>query len=106
MSEAAEKDLNWYFSQALTRPGYPILDVRWKHGGKKLTLDIAQTQKPDWGMYRIPNLELLVDGKLVRVDIAGPKTHKVIERIGKKPSRVEVDPNGWWLLKSTVRSEK
>lgn len=107
MSEAAEKDLNWYFSQALTRPGYPILDVRWKHGGKKLTLDIAQTQKPDWGMYRIPNLELLVDGKLVRVDIAGPKTHKVIEGIGKKPSRVEVDPNGWWLLKTnTVSGER
>ena len=76
MSEAAGKDLDWYFRQALTQPGYPILDVRWKHRGKKLTLDIAQTQKPEWGTYRIPNLELLIDGKPVRVDVDGPKTHR------------------------------
>jgi aminopeptidase N len=106
MSEAAGRDLDWYFRQALTQPGYPILDVRWKRGGKKLTLDISQTQKPEWGSYRIPNLELRVDGQLVRVDVEGPKTHKVIEGIRRKPSRVEVDPTGWWLLKSTVRGDK
>jgi len=106
MSETAGRDLDWYFHQALTQPGYPILDVRWKHGGKKLTLDISQTQKPEWGTYRIPNLELLVDGKPVRVDVNGRKTHAVIEGIGKKPTKVGVDPNGWWLLKTTVRGEK
>lgn len=106
MSDAAGRDLDWYFRQALTQPGYPILDVRWKHGGKKLTLDIAQIQKPEWGSYRIPNLELRVDGQTVRVDVEGPTTRKVIEGIRRKPSRVEVDPNGWWLLKSTVRGEK
>ena len=106
MSEAAGKDLDWYFRQALTQPGYPILDVGWKHGGKKLTLDITQTQKAEWGAYRIPNLELVVDGKPVRVDVEGPKTRKVIEGIGRRPKTIEVDPNGWWLLKSTVRSEK
>ena len=106
MSDAAGGDLGWYFRQSLEQPGYPILDVRWKHGGKKLTLDITQVQKPEWGTYRIPNLELRVDGQIVRVDVEGPKTHKVIEEIRRKPSRVEVDPNGWWLLKSTVRSER
>jgi aminopeptidase N len=106
MSEAAGKDLDWYFRQSLTQPGYPLLDLRWKHGGKKLTLDIAQTQKPEWGIYRIPNLELLVDGKPVRVEVTGRKTRAVVEGIGQKPGKVEVDPNGWWLLKSTVRSEK
>ena len=106
MSDVAGRELDWYFRQALTQPGYPILDVRWKHGGKKLTLDITQIQKPAWGSYRIPNLELRVDGQLVRVNVEGPKTHKVIEGIRRKPSRVEVDPNGWWLLKSEVRSER
>jgi aminopeptidase N len=106
MSETAGKDLDWYFRQSLTQPGYPILDVHWKHGGKKLTLDITQTQKPEWGSYRIPNLELRVDGQLVRVDVERPNTYKVIEGIRRRPSMVEVDPNGWWLLKSTVRSEK
>jgi aminopeptidase N len=106
MSEAAGRDLDWYFRQALNQPGYPILEVRWKHGGKKLTLDIAQTQKPEWGTYRIPNLELRVDEQLVRVAVEGPKTRKVLEGIGPRPKKIEVDPNGWWLLKTTVKSEK
>jgi aminopeptidase N len=100
MSESAGKELDWYFRQALSQPGYPILDVRWKHKGKKLTLDIAQTQKPEWGTYRIPNLELLVDGKPVRVTVDGRKTRQVIEEISRRPKTVEVDPNGWWLLKT------
>jgi len=100
MSQAAGNDFDWYFRQSLTQPGYPILDVQWKHGGKKLTLDITQTQKPGWGTYRIPNLELSVDGKLVRVGVQGRKTRVVIEGIDRKPKTVEVDPNGWWLLKA------
>jgi aminopeptidase N len=100
MSEAAGKDLDWYFRQALTQPGFPILDVRWKHKGKKLTLDIVQTQKAEWGTYRIPNLELLIDDRPVRVDVEGRKTSKAIEGVNRKPAKVEVDPNGWWLLKT------
>jgi aminopeptidase N len=106
MSETAGKELDWYFRQWLTQPGFPILDVRWKYSGRKLTLDITQAQKAEWGSYRIPNLEILVDGKPVRVDLEGPKTHKVIEGIGRSPTKIEVDPNHWWLLKTTVRSEK
>ncbi len=106
MSQSAGRNLDWYFRQALTQPGYPVLDIRWKHGGKKLTLEIQQTQKAEWGAYRIPNLELLVDGKTVQVDVDGRKTRKVIDGIGRRPSRVEVDPNGWWLLKTTVRGER
>ena len=42
----------------------------------------------------------------VRVDLEGPNTHQVIDGVGRKPKRIEVDPNGWWLLKTTVRSEQ
>jgi aminopeptidase N len=100
MSQTAGKDLDWYFRQALTQPGYPVLDIRWHHKGKKLTLEITQTQKAEWGSYRIPNLQLRVDGQLVRVEVDGPKTHKVIEGIGHRPKKIEVDPTGWWLLKT------
>ena len=77
--------------------------MRWKHKGKKLTLDIAQTQKPEWGTYRIPNLELLVDGKPVRVDVNGRQTHTVVDGIAHRPKKIEVDPRAWWLLKSGER---
>ncbi|HEX7335850.1 MAG TPA: M1 family aminopeptidase [Gemmatimonadales bacterium] len=107
MSQAAGVDLGWYFRQSLEQPGYPILDIRWKHGGKKLTLDITQIQKPEWGAYRIPNLELSVDGKPVRVAVEGRSTRRVIEGIGRKPSRIAVDPHGWWLLKiNSVSGER
>jgi aminopeptidase N len=106
MSRAAGRDLDWYFRQALTQPGYPILDIRWRHKGKKLTLDVAQTQPSEWGTYRIPNLELSIDGKAVRIHVTGRETRQVIDAISKRPKQVEVDPNGWWLLKTTVRGDK
>jgi aminopeptidase N len=106
MAEAGGKDLEWYFREALTQPGYPILDVRWKYGGKKLTLDISQTQKPEWGTYRMPSLEILVDGKPYRITVAGKQTRQVIEGVSQKPKKLEVDPNGWWLLKATVLRSK
>ena len=78
MSRAAGRDLDWYFRQALTQPGYPILDVRWKHSGKTLTLDIGQTQPAEWGTYRIPGLEIAIDGKPVRVDVTGRQTRHIV----------------------------
>jgi aminopeptidase N len=107
MTQAAGKDLDWYFRQSLTQPGYPVLDVRWKHQGKKLTLDIAQTQKPEWGTYRIPNLEILVDGKPFRIDVDGRQARQVIDGVPRKPKKVEMDPNGWWLLQvKSVNGER
>jgi aminopeptidase N len=107
MSQAAGRDLDWYFRQALTQPGYPILEVRWKHSGKQLTLDISQTQPAEWGAYRIPGLEIAIDGKPVRVDLNGRQTRQVVEGISQRPKNIQVDPGGWWLLKAkSVNSER
>jgi aminopeptidase N len=106
MSEEAGQDLDWYFRQALTQPGYPILELKWSHKGKKLTFDISQVQPAEWGTYRIPSLILLVDQTPVRLHIDGRQTRQVVEGIPRKPKVIEVDPRGWWLLKSQVRGEK
>jgi aminopeptidase N len=106
MSQATGRDLEWYFRQALTQPGYPVLDLRWKHKGKRLTLDIAQTQPQGWGAYRIPGLILLVDGTPVRISVDGRQSRQVVDGIGRRPKRIEVDPMGWWLLKATVSGER
>lgn len=100
MSQAAGQDLEWYFRQALSQPGYPILEITAGHKGKKLTLEITQTQPPEWGTYRMPGLEIVVDGRRVRVDVGGRQTRQIIEEIGKKPKKIEVDPDGWWLLRA------
>jgi aminopeptidase N len=107
MSEIAGRDLEWYFRQSLMQAGYPILDLKWKHGGKKLTLDLVQIQKPEWGTYRMPKLELLVDGKSVLIDVDGRQSRKVVDGIGRSPHRIEVDPNGRWLLQvNSVSGER
>ena len=102
MSAATGRDLEWYFLQSLTQPGYPVLDVRWSHSGGKLTLEIRQTQRPEWGTYRLPGLELAVDGKVIRIDVEGRETRTVLDGFPSAPRTVVVDPEGWWLLRSTV----
>jgi aminopeptidase N len=106
MAEAAGRPLDWYFTQALTQPGYPMLDVRWRARGGKLELAVRETQPAAWGDYRIPGLEIAVDGKRHRVDVGGRETRVVIPGIGRAPANVEVDPDAWWLLKATVSEER
>jgi aminopeptidase N len=97
MNKAAGQDLNWYFTQALTQPGYPVLEVASHMNAGKLVLTLTQMQKPEWGLYRMPGLELLVDGQLVRVDVEGRETTVALDGFKARPKRIEVDPNGWWL---------
>lgn len=100
MSKAAGTDLRWYFIQALTQPGYPRLDVRWRLKKHRLTLEVAQTQSD--GEYRIPNLTVAVDGVPVRVALDGKTASAVLDGVKQAPRSVVVDPEGWWLLESSV----
>ena len=102
MSAAAGRDLDWYFLQALTQPGYPVLDVKWSYDKRRLTVDITQTQKDAWGTYRLPGLVLMVDGKPMPVNIDGRSTHVVFKNVPVTPASIVVDPDGWWLLRWSV----
>jgi aminopeptidase N len=98
MSAAAGKHLGWYFQQALTQPGYPIIEVRWRQKGRTLALELAQTQPRDWGVFRVPGLGLMVDGKPLSVDLTGRETRTEVKDAPGKVKRVEVDEGGWWLV--------
>jgi len=47
-----------------------------------------------------------VDDTPVRVEVNGRQSRVGVEGIRRKPKRIVVDPNGWWLLKSTVNGER
>ena len=98
MSEEAGVDLTWYFLQALTQPGYPILKVVTKLEGGHLVIELAQVQKPEWGRYRIPNLEIKVANRTIKVAMMGRTARIVTHWDGPGDPTVEVDPNTWWLL--------
>jgi aminopeptidase N len=101
-AKVSGKDLDWYFRQALTQPGYPILAVRWRHQGNRIDLEMRQTQPEGWGTYRVPGLVLRIDGKDYAVDVSGRTTRRTLRGFRRAPATIEVDPAGWWLLRSTV----
>jgi aminopeptidase N len=106
MSKAAGKSLDWFFTQALTQPGYPQLEVSWTQRKKNLDLVIRQTQPAEWGVFQLPNLEIGVDGVVHSVNVTGRETRVSIAGVAKPPTTVVVDPNGWWLFQSTVKGAK
>ena len=105
MSEAAGRDLSWFFREWLTQPGYPQLEVTKAYDGraKRLTLAVRQVQKPEWGTYTLPQLQFGFDGKPHGADVAGRSTTVVFNNVLNDPGPVTVDPNGQWLLTATVR---
>ncbi len=106
MNARAGKDLTWYFTQALTRPGYPKLDVSWKWENTKLAMTIHQTQPDAWGAFTLRGLVIRVDGVDHRVDVEGRETVVNIGGLQAKPAKIEVDPDGWWLLTTAVIGDK
>jgi aminopeptidase N len=98
MSAEAGHDLTWYFTQALTQPGYPIIAVTGRLEGGHLVVELTQTQKPGWGRYRLPNLEIRLGGRTIKVALLGRTVRTVTHWEGATVPPIEVDPHGWWLL--------
>ncbi len=100
MAAEAGKDLDWYFRQALTQPGYPILETGTELDGGHLVLTIRETQPASWGWYRLPNLTIRLGTRTLTVDVSGPVTRLVTHWDGATaPETLVIDPDGWWLWK-------
>ncbi len=102
MEAGSGQDLHWYFMQALTQPGYPVLEVRWSYAEHHLSVAVRQVQKAAWGTYRIPGLELRAGERIYRLDLTGPDASADFDDVPAEPAALEVDPHGHWLLQATV----
>jgi len=98
MGEVGGQDLDWYFRQALTQPGYPVIEVTTVHRGDSLAVTLRQVQPGPWGLFRIPSLEVEVDRTRFTVALAGREATVVVPKEDAGPAEVRVDPNGWWLM--------
>jgi len=98
MSREAGENLTWYFLQALTQPGYPVIAVSSSVEGGHLVVRLRQVQKKEWGVYRLPNLEIRVGGRTISVAMTTREARTVTHWDSTTPPPIEIDPNGWWLL--------
>lgn len=98
MEQAAGEPLDWYFRQALTQPGYPILDVTSRAVDGGLEVRIIQVQEAAWGTFRIPALQLRINGALYSFALDAQDVTRIIPVERPDNATVEVDPSGWWLL--------
>jgi aminopeptidase N len=108
MERASGRELDWYFRQALRQPGYPKLEISTQYDAsrKSLLLTIRQTQPEAWGLYRMSDYELLIDGLLVRMEVDGRVSTYTFDQFTAAPKSIEADPNGWWLAETIVRSDR
>ena len=99
MSAESGQELGWYFRQALTQPGYPILEATAALDGGHLVITVRQTQKAGWGVFRMPNLQVRVGDRTLTMDVSTRETRMVTHWTGDAaPAAVEIDPDGWWLF--------
>jgi aminopeptidase N len=102
MEKASGQPLDWFFREAFTLPGFPVLQVRWTAKGRAAELEIEQVQPAAWGVRRIPALELMVNDQLVAVEVRERVTRVTTKPLAAAPTTVVVDPNQKWLLDAIV----
>jgi len=98
MERASGNSLDWYFRQALTQPGYPILEVTSRPVAGGLEVRLIQVQESAWGSFRIPGLQIRINGTLHQIDLDGRDVTRVLPVDRADGATLEVDPFGWWLL--------
>src|SRR5262249_13962597 len=91
MSREAGQNLGWYFSQALTQPGYPVIATKTEVDGGHLVIQLDQVQKASWGTYRMPNLEVRIGGRTIAMPMTNRTARAVTHWDQAEPPKVEVD---------------
>jgi aminopeptidase N len=97
MQEASGKSLDMFFNQWLYKPGHPILEWSWAYDSKAQTLEVTVDQTQPGDVFNVP-LELgfydanqtLLHVETVRLD---KKSNKFSIKMGRKPAKIELDPN-------------
>lgn len=108
MEEVSHRDLDWFFTQWLHRPGFPVFEVeeRWSAGAGSAgvaEVTVRQVQKDAWPRFRVP-LELcwgVGADRTCRAAVAGSASDTFRFELDTRPTApVALDPDGW-VLKET-----
>jgi aminopeptidase N len=98
MSASMGQSLDWYFTQALTQPGYPVFTIRTESRADSVSVELEQVQDPAWGRYRLPGFVVDLGGERVTLDVEGKVTKGTFRKPGAWTGKVRLDPDTWWLF--------
>lgn len=105
MEDASREDLDWFFTQWLHRPGFPVFEVdeRWVPGegdGGHAEVVVRQVQRESWPRFRVP-LELCWGSgheRQCRAAVSGSSEDTFRFEFDRPPQgQVALDPDGWVL---------
>jgi aminopeptidase N len=101
METASGKDLGWFFSQWLTRPGSPVLEGSWRYDAARKQVDVELSQVQNGEPYRLPiEIGLVMRAgdlpRVERVELSGRRSTFTVAA-DAEPASVVVDPDTWLL---------
>ncbi len=94
MEEVSGRDLGWWFSQWLYRPGSPRIEGGWLYRRGVVEIELAQTQAGE--VFRMP-MEVAVGSKIERIEMTR-KEQRFEIAAEQAPASVTLDPNVWMLM--------
>ena len=107
MEEVSGHRLTWFFDQWLRRPGVPELEIEWQFDAASGAVEFEVEQRGAT-IYRLPlDVEVvLAAGRTVRgrIDVEGERTSATLPLPGR-PERLRIDPDGWLLMRYTIRDK-
>ena len=101
MEEASGEDLDWFFSQWLLEPGYPILQIsqEWDEAAGDVVLTVDQIQVAEWPTFSFQTeVEIELSTGAVRTPVEISERRSVIRiEAAESPRNLRFDPDGWVL---------
>jgi aminopeptidase N len=108
MEMHAGRQLDWFFREWFSEPGYPIYEAawRWDEGAKELRLRIIQKQEKT--VFIMPlDVEIKLGGTSRREVIQANEREQAFSfKLDHKPDSVAIDPDEWVLKVLNLKEEK
>ncbi len=100
----AGRDLGWFFSQWLNRPGVPKLEGTWRYLPASKAIEVTVTQAQAGEPFRL-SVDVGIAARagdvprVERLELTGRSITKTFPA-GAAPASVSLDPNTWLLMES------